>query len=56
MNQTSKFAIEIYHVSLVLRESLEYAIRKNEYAKPIYDRNKDMITRLTATNSPLSNL
>ncbi len=56
MNQTSKFAIEIYHVALVLRESLEYAIRKNEYAKPIYDRNKDMITRLTATNSPFSNL
>lgn len=56
MNQTSKFAIELYHVALVLRESAEYAIRKNEYAKPIYDRNKDMITKLTAENSPFDNL
>ena len=56
MNETSKFAIELYHVALVLRESAEYAVHKNEYALNIYRRNKDMITRLTSENAPFDNL
>lgn len=56
MNQASKYAIELYHVSLVIRESVEYAIRKDNYDVSVYNRNKDMITKLTSENTPFDNL
>ena len=54
MNQATKYAIEIYHVALAIRESLEYGIAKNKFDKNIYLRNKDMITKTTSENAPFS--
>lgn len=56
MNQASKYAVELYHVSLVIRESIEYAIKKDNYDINVFKRNKDMITKLTSENTPFDNL
>ena len=56
MNQSSKYAIEIYHVALAIRESLEYGIHKQKFDKNIYLRNKDMMLKTTAEKTPFITL
>ena len=53
MNQETRYALAFYNVTLIIRDSLEYAIPNAKLAVENYNNRKTMLAHLLEENSPI---
>lgn len=55
MNQRTHFTLSFYHLSIAIRDTLEYIQRREVYPKQIYEAKKNTIKLSLNDNSPFTN-
>ena len=55
MNQRTHFTLSFYHLSIAIRDTLEYIQKREVYPKQIYEAKKNTIKLSLNDNSPFTN-
>ena len=55
MNQTTRYVMDIYQVSVIVRDTLEYLIQKKDgYNADVYKQRKEILKLALTENHPFS--